>query len=335
MIMVLITFENDSQNVEPIESRLMALPTSIARLATLAAVLAVLIAGCGSSDAGEGEGLTVVATTTILGDVARNVVGADAEVVVLMPVGADPHDFQASAAQVARINDADLVVANGLFLEEGLDDVLDAAVADGVRVLEVAPRLDPIPFALDPGLREDNRNGGDDPHVWFDPIRMSEAARLIAAELALVDPQADWMARADAYAEELANLDAEIVATLSGIPAGRRRLVTNHGALGYFAARYGFEVIGTVIPAGSTLADPSSEELSQLIAVMETEQVNVIFAETTLPSELADAVAAELGERVDVVSLYTGSLDEPGSGADTLIGMLRTNADRIAAALDG
>ena len=320
----------------------------------LLAVVALGLAACGSEQDTGDDGLVIVATTTILGDVVTNVVGADAEVVVLMPIGADPHDFQASSAQVATINGSDLVVANGLLLEEGLADVLDAAAADGVRVLEVGEQLDPIPFGLDEHddehgeseheegeheedghVESEHDHGSDDPHVWFDPLRMGEAARQIAAELTLVDPETDWMARADAYTTELADLDEEIIAALTGIPTDRRRLVTNHGSLGYFAARYDFEVIGTVIPTGSTLADPSSEELSQLIAVMESEQMSVIFAETTLPSELADAVAAELGDQVEVVSLYTGSLDEPGSGAETLIGMLRTNANRIAAALGG
>jgi len=112
-----------------------------------------------------------------------------------------------------------------------------------------------------------------------------------------------------------------------------RRLVTNHDSLGYLADRYDFEIVGTVIPSGSTLANPSSGQLATLIAVMRTEDVNVVFAETTQPELLADAIAAELGEDAIVVELYTGSLGEPGSGADTLVGLLRTNALRIAGAL--
>jgi len=109
--------------------------------------------------------------------------------------------------------------------------------------------------------------------------------------------------------------------------------VTNHDALGYFAARYGFTVVGTIIPGGSSLGDPSSSELADLVAVMRAEDVRAIFADTTRPSVLADAVAAELGSDVVVVPLYTGSLGEPGSGADTVAGMLTVNAERIADAL--
>lgn len=302
-------------------------PNRLRKALTAGLALSMLLGAC--SDDGAPEGRTVVATTTILGDVAANVVDGDAEVVVLAPLGADPHDFQPSSAQVATINEADLVVANGLGLEEGLEDVLDGAAADGVNIIELAPQLDPLPF----GSGDDSDS--QDPHVWLDPLRMGEAATLIAAELTRIDASVDWSARADAYATELAALDREIEATLAAIPEGGRLLVTNHDSLGYFAARYGFDVIGTVIPAGTTLADPSSEALADLVSIMEKKGVSAIFAETTLPAVLAEAVAAELGSDVEVVSLYTGSLGEAGSGAETLIAMLRTNAERIAEALGG
>lgn len=293
-------------------------------------IVVLLLAACGDGDGGNSSGadsITVVATTTILGDVVANVVGEQADVTVLMPIGADPHDFQASSAQVAEIHGADLVVANGLHLEEGLDDILDTAVTDGARVIRVAPLLDPLPFG------GDDDDHSEDPHVWFDPMRMGDAARLIAEQLDEVDPGMDWSARAEVFAEDLADLDAEVIAELSSIPIERRLLVTSHDSLGYFANRYEFDVIGTVIPGGSTLAGPSSDELSDLVDVVRRNGVNVVFAETTQPAVLAEAVAAELGQEVQVVSLYTGSLDEPGSGADTLIGMLRSNSKRIATAL--
>jgi zinc/manganese transport system substrate-binding protein len=238
---------------------------------------------------------------------------------------------------VASLNEASLVVANGLGLEEGLADVLEAAEGDGVRVLEVAPLLDPIPFGAVTSHDSvgDGADGADsvDPHVWLDPLRMGDAARLIASDLASIAPTVNWMERADTYASELAAADGAIVGMLGSISPGNRRLVTNHDSLGYLADRYDFEIVGTVIPSGSTFANPSSEQLATLIAVMRTEDVNVVFAETTQPELLADAIAAELGEDAIVVELYTGSLGEPGSGADTLVGLLRTNALRIAGAL--
>lgn len=317
--------------------------SGIRRMTLVIVLLIALIAGaCGGAtpiddpdDPGQGDpALTIVATTTIWGDAVRNVVGDDAKVEVLLPIGADPHDFQASSSQVAALTSADLVVANGLGLEEGLVDILEAAEADGVDVLEVAPLLDPIVFGTHGHDDEGEHDGeGLDPHVWMDPLRVAEGARLIAAALAEIAPEVDWMARADAYAADLAEADEMIVAELSGIDADDRIMVTNHDAFGYFAGRYGFEVVGVVIPGGSTLGDPSSRDLADLVETMEAEGVTAIFVETTQPSVLAEAVAAELGGDVDVVELHTGSVDEPGSGADTVIGMLMTNAERIAEAL--
>lgn len=300
------------------------------RTLAILSLLLVGLAACGSddADADAGSNLTIVATTTILGDVVRNVVNGDAAVEELIPQGLDPHEFQASAQQVATLQAADLVVANGLDLEEGLGNVLETAAADGANVLEVAPLLDPIPF----GAQDDEGHGSDDPHVWMDPLRMADAARLIGVELAALDPAGDWPARAEEYATALMAADEEIAAILDAVGPENRKMVTNHDSLGYFALRYGFDIVGIVIPGGSTLGDPSSAELAELVAVIEREGVNAIFVETTQPSTLAEAVAAEAGEDVQIVELYTGSLGTPGSGADTLIGMLVTNAQIVAEA---
>jgi zinc/manganese transport system substrate-binding protein len=288
----------------------------------IGAMSLLVLTACGDDEIEANHGLTVVATTTILGDLVRNVVGADATVEVLVPIGADPHDYQASSRQVAQINRASLVVANGLGLEEALIDVLRAAERDGANVLEIAPLLDPIP--LESGL---------DPHVWFDPGRMGEAARVVAKEMAKVDASIDWSSRAEAYDIELDITHRRIESILETVPEDSRKLVVNHDSLGYFAAVYGFEVVGIVIPGGSTLGAPSSKALAKLVGVIEEEGILAIYAETTEASDIAASVAAEVGHQVEVVDLYTGSLGEPGSGADTLIGMLLTNAELIAGAL--
>jgi zinc/manganese transport system substrate-binding protein len=282
----------------------------------------------------------VVATTSVLGDLVGNVVGDEATVDVLLPIGADPHDYQPSARQLALVNEADLVVANGLRLEEGLADALESAEADGANVLEVAPQVDPI--RLDATGSEDDpcdptaepaETVRCDPHVWTDPVRMAAAARIVAAELAALDGSIDWESNAERYAERLLAADEEIATALDAVPGERRILVTNHDSLGYFADRYGFEVVATVIPGGSTLGEPSSAELAELVAMIGETGVPAIFAENVEPSTLAEAVAAEVGSGVAVVQLHTDSLGEAGSGADTLIGMLLTNADRIVAAM--
>jgi zinc/manganese transport system substrate-binding protein len=244
-------------------------------------------------------------------------------------VGNDPHDYQPSAGQAAAMHEADLVVANGLGLEEGLKDVLDAAITDGVNVYEVAPDLDPLPFHDDAGRGQ----GELDPHVWFDPNRVARAAQAIAERLAAIEPDVDWQARADGYVTDMQTLDRQIADMAATIPDEDRKLVTNHDALGYFAERYGFEIVGVVIPGGSTLAEPSSAQLAALVATIEREGVPAVFAETTSPSVLADAVAKEVGQDVAVIELLTGSLGGPGSGAETLAGMLLTDAQRITDAL--
>lgn len=298
-------------------------------MAGIALAIALLAAGCGASDDGQPDAtISIVTTTTILGDVAKNIAGdSGATVQVLLPIGADPHDYQASSQQIADIQAADLVIANGLLLEEGLLDTLDTAAGDGANVLEIGELLDPLPF----GLETDD--AGDDPHFWLDPERLARAAHIIAEELEKIDTTTDWAGNAEQYATQLTTADEEIEQILSVIPDQQRKLVANHDALGYFATRYDFAIIGTVIPGGSTLADPSSAELSDLVQKIETENVPAIFAETSEPAALAAAVAAEVGNTVIVVDLYTGSLGEPGSEAETLIGMLITNAHLIAGAL--
>ena len=310
-----------------------AIPVAIVGL------VAALLTGCASDDGTDGT-VQIVATTTILGDIARNVAGDNANVAVLMPVGVNPHDFQPSSQQVAAIQRADLVVANGLGLEAGLHDVLEAAESDGVLVWEVAADLDPLPFATADHEDEDghedeggHEQGSLDPHFWLDPLRVAAAAGLMSERLSEVAPDVDWSSAADKYAGELAALHSTSVEQLAVVAVSDRKLVTNHLSLGYFSYRYDFEMIGTVIPGGASLANPSSSELASLVETIEQEQVPAVFTETIEPDALARAVAAEVGYDVAVVELYTGSLGEPGTDGDTLIGMLTTNVERIAWAL--
>ncbi|MGD2060072.1 MAG: metal ABC transporter substrate-binding protein [Acidimicrobiia bacterium] len=311
---------------------------AIPLLVTLVALMSLV--ACGTDDEAK-SGLSVVATTSIWADVASQVVGDDGTVEFVIPIGADAHDYQVSPREVATMEEAELVISNGLSLELGLTDVLDAISADGANVLELGPDLDPIEFSGEGGHAhedeeheaEGHEQGDLDPHVWFDPERVAEAARLIAAELTALDPSVDWEARADEYASELSEADTEIVEILAAVGDDDRELVTNHDAFGYFADRYDFDVVGVVIPGGSTLADPSSAELAALVEVITETGARAIFAETTQPTRLAEAVAAEVGGDVQVVELYTGSLGEPDSDAGTLIEMLVTNAQRIADAL--
>lgn len=308
-------------------------------------VVAVLVlAGCGSDATGSSGRPVVVATTPILGDIVSSTLGDAAEVVVLMPRGADPHAFQPSARQLGELRDASLVVANGLGLERGLHDALDAAAADGVNVLEVAPLLEPIAFADDHGHDEadhdesehDHDHGDLDPHVWFDPSRMALAVGLIADAFVDAAPDADRdavLATADAYAAELTALDAEVEETLATVLEDQRILVTNHDTFGYLADRYGFEVLGVVIPGGDTLAAPSASALDELADEIARHGVRAVFTDEGVSSDLARALAGEVGGDVQVVALFTDTLGALDGPSGTYVDLIRTDARRIADAL--
>ncbi|MXZ99345.1 MAG: zinc ABC transporter substrate-binding protein, partial [Acidimicrobiaceae bacterium] len=181
----------------------------------------------------------------------------------------------------------------------------------------------------------DHAHGAEDPHVWFDPHRVAEAlptlAQVLTTEVGL--DQAAVEACLNSYVAELEAVDAEIASKVGQLPAGSRKLVTNHEALGYFADRYGFEVIGTVIPSPSSMAQTSPAGLEDLAEIIEHDGIKAIFAETQHSVDDIEALAARVGD-VDVVTLYTGSLGPPGSGAETYTGYLRTNTDLIVDALD-
>ena len=291
------------------------------------------------------EPVLVVATTSILGDIVANLVGGSGSVDVLMAPGVDPHGYQASAADTAAMRDADLVVANGLLLEEGLIGALGSAVNDGVRVFTVADKLEPIEFGGDHDDHDeekhddddDHGHGDEDPHFWWDPIRTALAVELIAAELAAVRPDIDWAERAERYSTQILALHEEIAAMYAAIPDERRRVIADHDSLGYLQARYGLEVIGTIIPGSSTNVAVDSRSFAALIDLMIAEDVDVILVDSADSGTLADQLAAEVvrrgGTTITVAPIPGDSLGTAASGADTYLGMLRTAAASITSAL--
>lgn len=294
--------------------------TPLARHLVILSILALLFSACGATPSDD-DRLTIVVTTTILGDIVKQIVQDDAAVEVLLPIGTDPHNFEASSRQVASIHSADLVIANGLGLEHEIEGVLDAAIADGVLVLRVAEVVGDL--------------DSQDPHVWLDPYLMAVAVELIGGQLDALEGQGTtaWYDRASQYSAVLRATGDEITDTLSIIPSDRRLLVTNHDSLSYFAQRFDFEVIGTVFPGVSPIGEPSSGDLSDLVSLLKEYEITTIFGETTEPSALAQAVGDELGSAAQVIELHTGSLGVPGSGAETYLGLLTTNAELIAQAL--
>ena len=316
----------------------------------LAAVLAlsVLASACGDDDgmAASGGVPTVVVTTNILGDVVTQLAGGTVEVVTIMPVGADPHDFQASAQQAAAMRTADVLIVNGGSFEEGLLDVIEGAESDGVNVYEAMSAVSTIEFGEndhddhDDHDDDDDHSGhdhsGEDPHFFTDPARMAAAVDGIAAFLiANVEGiDADIVTEAaEAYHEDLEALDAEVAALVAGIPAENRVLITNHEVFGYFADRYGFEVAGAIIPGGSTIDGTSAGDLAELAELITDEGVSAIFADVSASDQLAQTLADEVGGDIQVFELFTESLGDSDSDGATYIDMVRANATRIAEAL--
>ncbi|WP_051389352.1 zinc ABC transporter substrate-binding protein AztC [Arthrobacter sp. 35W] len=291
---------------------------------------AAAMAACSPSTAG-GRG-TIVATTNILGDVAAAIAGGEADVVVLMPAGADPHSFGISARQAAQLEQADLVVSNGLGLEENVLRHVQAVAAQGVPVVAATDAANPLGFGAG------RSTSTKDPHFWTDPQRMAAVAAMLAEAVVEHVPGVDVAVvreRAADYGRQLADLDASMAASFAAIAPERRTLVTNHHVFGYLAQRFGFRVLGAVIPSGSTLASPSSSDLDSLATAIRDAGVRAIFADTASPQRLVDVLAQEAGLEVEVVPLYSESLGPAGSPAATYLDMMRFNTAAITTALAG
>ncbi len=293
----------------------------------LASVTVMGVSGCGA-DAGSDIPLIVV-TTNILGDVVQNVVGAEADVRVLMQPDADPHSFEISAQDGALMRQADLIVTNGLGLEEGLQQHIDSAQSEKVPILVAGDVITPLAYTGGEG------EGAPDPHFWTDPALMVDVVDELGervSEIDGIDAEAIGTS-ATAYQSQLTELDAAMAESFAAIPTDRRNLVTNHHVFGYLAERYDFRIIGAVIPGGTTLASPSASDLRDLVAAIEEAQVNTIFAESSQPDRLVQVLADGANIDVDVVELFTESLTNPGEGADTYLTMMRTNTERISTGL--
>ena len=281
--------------------------------------------------------LHVVATTSIIGDVISHVGGRQIDLVVLMQPGEDPHSYEPSAGDLAAVAESDVIFVNGWDLEEGLIGNLEN-VAQGAPLVPISANVKPQA----PGMtgRAINPDGDDpehrvvDPHVWLDPHLVRQWVENVATVFSQLDPVnvSVYEENAQAYLGQLEALIADFEEQVDSIPADRRKLVTNHDSFGYFAEAYDFEILGTVIPAASTLAEPSAKELAGLVDIMEEAQLCTLFAESTSNAQLAQALSAEVSncEQVQVVPLFTGALGPAGSDANTYIDMMRDNIDAIS-----
>jgi manganese/iron transport system substrate-binding protein len=296
----------------------------------LAGLAALLVAGCsGSGGAGDGDGggggLRVVATTTQVADLAANVGGDRVQVTSLLKPGIDAHDYEPSPADIDAIARADLVVQNGVGLEEWLGDTIESSGFAG-------PVVD-----ASQGVRLRQVDGAADPHIWQDPDNAQRMAANIERGLAAAEP-ADataFAANLAAYTKELEALDAEVERQIDGL--ANKKVVTNHDAFGYYLDRYGLELVGSVIPSFDTSAELSGRDIRDLVAKIKATGVKAIFSETSLPPRAAETIGREAGVRVVVGAdaLYGDALGPPGSDGDTYLKMIRHNTATIVENLSG
>lgn len=328
--------------------------------------------------------LKVVATTTLIADVAQNVGGDLVDVVSLIPANGDVHAYIATPQDIARLVDADVVLMNGLSLEEGLLEILEQNAPDavivslGIMVLSSDHHDDDEPMTTEAADHDEehheaeylgiygvdvdcdekhdahdhnkvyigrnhgehdhddeHKHGACDPHVWQNPLNVMVWANNIAGVFGDLDEanRDVYLANLQGYLEELTALDEEIRELVKAIPDGNRVIVTNHNFLAYFAAEYGFEVVGTVIPSTSSMAQVTPQDIAQLVETIRKEGVRAIFAEYAVSTDLAQTIANEVGYEVAVVRLYSGSLGSADSEASTYLDFMRYNVNAMVNAL--
>ena len=302
---------------------------SRARRLLLLACLGALLAACGGSSPAPNDGrLRVVATTTQVGEAAREVGGDDIALTVLLKPGAEAHDFEITTTVAAAIERSDLILESGAGLETWLEGAL--------RTIGGEDRLRDMSEGVELRAPDDAGEAGElDPHYWLTAPNAGRMIENVQAALSAARPDlaGAFADRAAKYLARLEAADVEIRRLMDEIPPGRRGIVTNHDALGYFLAEYGLRFVGSVFPSLDVSAEPNPSQLAALAETIRREGVTAIFSESAVNPKLARAIAAETGARVVDEPLYTDSLGLPGSGADTLDGMLLHDAQVIHDAL--
>ncbi len=307
-------------------------------LIVLLSSVGVLTGACGpiGSDQAAGGPLPVVATFSVVADLVRHVGGEHVTVTTLVGPGLDTHTFNPTPADGTALADTQLIFENGADFEGWLDDLYVSTgshatrvrLSDGVELLEAN-------HAEDAGAdAQADERGRHDPHIWHSVDNASLMVRNIRDALISADPthKTDYEANAQAYTAELQALDTWVFDQVQTLPLERRKLVTTHDTFGYFAERYGFEILGTVLPTTTEGASPSAQELAALVDAVRAAGVPAVFAENVTSNSLINQVATEAGVRV-VASLYTDALGPAGSGAETYSDMMRHNVSTIVQTL--
>lgn len=282
------------------------------------------------SEAGGGK-LDVVATTTQIGDFARNVGGSAANVHQVLQPNTDPHDYEPRPHDVLATSESKLVFENGDRLDSWMKKVVSEA-GGGPRVVDLGAA---VPDML-PGDEKGPEASRYDPHWWHDPRNAEVAVKKIRDGMIKADPKDEKVYRKNAgiYLSKLEKLDSDIRACMSKVPKNERKLVTDHDAFGYFTKRYGIRVAGAVIPSQSTLGQPSAKETSQLVSLIKRERVKAVFPESSINPDLARTIARQTGASSSH-TLYGDTLGEKGSSGSTYIKMEAANAGAMVEGFTG
>lgn len=298
-------------------------------------VVVFLGVACQTNEPQTNGKLKVVATTTIVGDVVKQVAGDLVELKLLMPASVDPHAYQPTPQDLATVAEADLIFINGLGFEQFLQEMLENAGTTN-PVISVSEGIEPLELTEaehhEEG-EEEHHHGTTDPHVWWNPQNVQRWSQNINQVLAEADPiHAElYQANAQQYQQELETLDQWVAEQVSQIPPEQRVLVTDHDSLGYLADRYQFELVGAIIPAYSTAAAPSAQELSALQTAIVEHGAKAIFVGNTVNPQLAAQLAQDLG--VQWVAIFTDSLSEADGPANSYLNLVRYTIQTIVQAL--
>jgi len=293
---------------------------------------------CADANAEQGadrpSAYAIVVTTGMLGDIAAAVAADRASVTVLMGPGTDPHLYRPTRSDVQRLMRADVILYHGHMLEGRMTDALTRAQRAGRRVLAVSEQLDEALL-----LEGDDDDEPFDPHLWMDPRLWSKAIAIVRDELSAHDPEgaAIYAANAEAYAAELARLDAYAERVLATVPEGSRVLITAHDAFAYFGRRYGFEVLG--IQGISTESEAGVRDIERLVSLLVEQRIGAVFTESTVSDRAVGALIAGARARGHEVrlggELFSDAMGNAGTYEGTYIGMIDHNVTTIARALGG
>lgn len=316
------------------------------RMYILVILAALILAACGPMNSPSKESntsLKVLATQNFLADIAQNVAGERVKVESLIPIGTDPHAFEPTPQDVQKIAQSNVLILNGAGLEEWLEKTLENAGGERAIIESSAGLAMREPRPNEPVHTHEHEGEHDhesehahegDPHFWFDPTLVVKYVENIRDGLIAADPagKETYTANAAAYIAKLNELDDWIKTQVEQIPAERRLMVTDHHTFGYFADRYGFTIIGAIVPGFTTGASPSAQELASLIDQIKDTGAPVIFLEASTSPQMAQQIASETGAKV-VTDLYTHSVTEAGGKATTYLDMMKHNVMRIVEAL--